>query len=200
MLCRADLLDLNVAINMHFTRIICIFTTLSLSILQGGVLCLPTAESMPLLTCTSAFDPDGDAMFHLNHAPISPVCDTSWEDESRLVIARGNKFNGSLVRNLTDQSITLWRCNDYLLYTVDCAHGIKEVKCTVNCTAELEPRRPASNESEPEINSFWQKYWRVLVGVMLGLVVVVPVIIYCTCTRVNRHDYGEVSPCIKSMS
>ncbi|GLD69397.1 uncharacterized protein AKAME5_002071000 [Lates japonicus] len=68
----------------------------------------------------------------------------------RTVLALNSRFVPHLVQNLTEQSITLRDCLDFLYYRVDCPPvGVdwEETKCTMNCSRFSHPdfHPPAGN-------------------------------------------------------
>ncbi|XP_071342759.1 uncharacterized protein [Trachinotus anak] len=104
-------------------------------------------ESSSSLHCTVTKQSDGAFMYKLSEPPISTECQTSWEDRNQTVLARDFKYHPDQVQTLTNQSIVLKHCQDYLHHTRDCSGDWKDVHCRVNCS-----RLPDQNLHPPTVN------------------------------------------------
>ncbi|XP_059197631.1 uncharacterized protein LOC131978127 isoform X2 [Centropristis striata] len=100
------------------------------------------------LTCDVTRLADGFGFLYQLSRPLqSPQCSTCWEDLNNNVIARDSNFNGTLVNNLTESSITMKSCWDYLHFIKDnlqCSGSWEEAHCRVNCTLLQEEDPPLS--------------------------------------------------------
>ncbi|XP_042339730.1 uncharacterized protein LOC121941076 isoform X2 [Plectropomus leopardus] len=91
------------------------------------------AEPQIALTC-NVTQQAGFFHYQLSRPSNLSQCNTlCWEDQSRNVLARDSNFNPELVKNLTNQSIILKNCSDYLRFTKDCKVW-EEAHCRVNST------------------------------------------------------------------
>ncbi|XP_029284758.1 uncharacterized protein LOC115006607 [Cottoperca gobio] len=155
-----------------------------------NVMSAPAANSPSALTCDVTQQPNGLYLYQLSRAPSSSNCSTCWEDREE-IIARDSKFNKP-VQFLTNQSITLNECKDYLHYTQDCtstsatprthskALGFEEAHCKINCSHLMDPLSTPVNStlSVPRQNHVhdgigYSLVVVVVVGVVVGVVVVV---------------------------
>ncbi|XP_042339729.1 uncharacterized protein LOC121941076 isoform X1 [Plectropomus leopardus] len=102
------------------------------------------AEPQIALTC-NVTQQAGFFHYQLSRPSNLSQCNTlCWEDQSRNVLARDSNFNPELVKNLTNQSIILKNCSDYLRFTKDCKVW-EEAHCRVNCSLLLDLKDPLPN-------------------------------------------------------
>ncbi|XP_078114379.1 uncharacterized protein LOC144523005 isoform X1 [Sander vitreus] len=119
-----------------------------------------STETPSALTC-NVTKQDGFYVYQLSQAPnlsnSMPWCGTSWEQWNKTVIVHTQNgqdpvFDINLVQNLTDWSVTLKHCHDYLRYRKYC-ETVEEAVCNVNCSAVLD-RIPTTGESPRFLNYF----------------------------------------------
>ncbi|GLD68990.1 uncharacterized protein AKAME5_002030300 [Lates japonicus] len=93
---------------------------LSLGLVAQLMVGPPPAAAASPLSCSVTPQPDGSFRYQVSQPPRSSRCETLWERENRTVLALNSRFVPHLVQNLTEQSITLRDCLDFLYYRVDC--------------------------------------------------------------------------------
>ncbi|KAF1385263.1 hypothetical protein PFLUV_G00105910 [Perca fluviatilis] len=116
---------------------------------NGPFSCLfsAAAETLSALTCNVTEQHEGLYVYLLSRVPnlsisMSSGCGASWEQLNKTVIGRtesgGDPVSDvNLVQDLTNRSVTLKQCYDYLRYTKDCGTW-EEAVCRVNCSAVLD--------------------------------------------------------------
>ncbi|XP_018532109.1 uncharacterized protein LOC108883442 isoform X2 [Lates calcarifer] len=123
---------------------------LSLGLVAQLMVGPPPAAAASPLSCSVTPQPDGSFRYQVSQPPRSSRCETLWERENRTVLALNSRFVPHLVQNLTEQSITLRDCLDFLYYRVDCPPvGVdwEETNCSMNCSrfSHLDFHPPAGN-------------------------------------------------------
>ncbi|KAI3369143.1 hypothetical protein L3Q82_026099 [Scortum barcoo] len=115
---------------------------------HGNCLVRPAVSD---LSCVVIKQPDG-WLYKLSHPPKSPTCETSWEDETKTVIARSSsnifKHDERLVQNHTNLSITMKNLTD-LYHKRDCIEGFEYAHCSANSSSNLkqEPQLSTVNST-----------------------------------------------------
>lgn len=99
------------------------------------------AEAPSGLFCNVSALGHGQFQYRLSE-PVGSECDPGWEDRNRTAITVSRSgtqdFNRTLVQNLTNQTLILNQCKDYLRFTAMCQTGFnKEARCVFNCSSAL---------------------------------------------------------------
>ncbi|CAB1450538.1 unnamed protein product [Pleuronectes platessa] len=175
---------------------------------------LPLVSSHP--TCSVSQQLDGSFKYELSE-PHDSTCDTSWRtsilgpsvnmEEAGLmtyttnkVIARNSDRDDTLVQALTNQSITMKTCYDFLLHRAECSGVQVMTNCSVNCTRLPEQSQNKSDPVNPDLICFTVD--RCLDPVTFGLcvfaVAVVITVVVCLCIYKPRCESNLNSPDLKS--
>lgn len=148
------------------------------------------AETQPDLHCNVTRRPDGSTLYRVSEPRWSHRCTRDWMYRNKTVVARDSDTDAAWVLNLTETSITLRGCEDFLHHTRDCSEGFQEARCTVNCSGLLvESQPPTVNSTLICINQSFclQPFW-------IGIVIVVIVIALGVSVYVHRCVWKRKRP------
>ncbi|KAM8746447.1 uncharacterized protein AB9X84_017292 isoform 2-T2 [Acanthopagrus schlegelii] len=121
-------------------------------------LMFPGAAAEPQLDlhCNVTRQPDGSTLYRVSEPRGSNRCTREWMGQNNTVFARDSDTLAARVLNVTDTSITLRGCEDFLHFTWDCREGFEETFCRVNCSGRLDeslPRTEKYNRPPSEFKS-----------------------------------------------
>ncbi|XP_036970762.1 uncharacterized protein LOC119028646 isoform X4 [Acanthopagrus latus] len=130
--------------------------TLTFVMLVGLMFPGAAAETQLDLRCNVTRRPGGSTLYRVSEPRGSNRCTRDWMGQNNTVFARNSHTDAARVLDVTDTSITLRGCEDFLHLTRDCREGFEEAFCTVNCSeplAESQPRTEKYNHPPSEFKS-----------------------------------------------
>ncbi|XP_036970759.1 uncharacterized protein LOC119028646 isoform X2 [Acanthopagrus latus] len=105
------------------------------------------AETQLDLRCNVTRRPGGSTLYRVSEPRGSNRCTRDWMGQNNTVFARNSHTDAARVLDVTDTSITLRGCEDFLHLTRDCREGFEEAFCTVNCSEPLAESQPRTVNS-----------------------------------------------------